>query len=218
MDSRKDLSQDKKKENEDKDNISDNSSVKSRGRVKSIICFLLSINDEEDTIYCKLQNDSTEVEFENKKLVFYEIYLENKNKTKEIPIYIKNIPYIIKVFDIKDVNFLFHHKLINQSNNSSVNMNDLEIEDEFNIFYQICSTKHSYLTSLLSDSLNILESEEAFSTFCFLLTISIKYPDYDSWNHNLYGITSIGNITKIKESDIKNKELYFLYKALIYIE
>ena len=162
----------KEEENKQKSDIQN---INPSDLFKSSICFLLSFDEKITSIICKLKNNFSEIKFENKTIFFYEIFLSDIIKSKEIPIYINNIPYIIKVIDIKHVNFLFHHKIINQNNNLFTDMNNLDIEDEFNLFYQISlnkqktDEKNDYLKFLLSNSLNILESEKIFSTCSFSL-------------------------------------------------
>ena len=207
----------KEEENKQKSDIQN---INPSDLFKSSICFLLSFDEKITSIICKLKNNFSEIKFENKTIFFYEIFLSDIIKSKEIPIYINNIPYIIKVIDIKHVNFLFHHKIINQNNNLFTDMNNLDIEDEFNLFYQISlnkqkiDEKNDYLKFLLSNSLNILESEKIFSTFSFFLAIYNKYQDFDLLKKYINNIVSIGNLKKIKETKVLNQELYTLCKMI----
>ena len=113
-------------------------------KFKSSICFLLSYNyisNTPDIICEKVTYLPVPIKYNNKSLFYYEISLDNnikQNKMNEIKIFIDETPYSIRVYDIKQgKHFLLNEEMLNQNDNKLYKMNDLEIEDEFNIYYEL---------------------------------------------------------------------------------
>lgn len=188
------------------------------------ICFLLSFNNSQQKKFNCPDNkyEIFEYHYNDKIVLFIEIFIGNKNRKdkKEIKILYDNIQYLIKVFDKKYLKrFLFQYSMINVKENKEYPMNDLEIEEEFDIHFKMAIKKEKredfeYLFCLFAISKDILISNNKFSTFSFFLTLYTKKLDkyFCDYKLALKKIKHIGNIKKIDESNLHDLEIYVLYK------
>ena len=188
------------------------------------ICFIYYNNEEKISAikFDKYKVESSAIEYNNKKVSFYEIYIKNEyiyNNKIDISLYINKIQYKMQVTDIRYVkNFLFNHKIFNVKTKEENRLNWFDIEDEYNIYYKICSEKKGeeqfpYLNSLHILLADILKSGSIQSSFSLFLKVYMQNSNMDLENC-LNKIKIKGNLPKIDESKINNDKIYILYKIL----
>ena len=152
---------------------------------------------------------------DNKKysVVLFEIF---GNEFKEIIILIDNSLFImpIKAKTTNENIFLFNQKLIEVKTKKEIKLNILNINEEFDIYYNYCKEKFAEFTApptkikddLLSSALYILKTN---STFSFFLTILIKFPklyqnDWKFCEKLLLDIKYKGDLSIIDKKELYN--------------
>ena len=192
------------------------------------LCFLYYDNDENiPTVKCnKYDIKSLQIEYNNKKVPFYEIFLKNDNLNSnqiDISLYINKIEYLIHAVNIRYAkNFLFNYKIFNVKEKKECALNCFNIEDEFNIYYKYCLElkeihQPPYLNSLFSIRIDLLKSGNDYSSFSFFMKIYMINSNID-WENCIKKINIIGNLKEIDESKINNDKIYILFKILSDIE
>ena len=188
------------------------------------IYFLITFTTEPSIAIPKFKYDYSFSKFDSKKFAFIEVFVPNqKNELEEIQIFTGTLKYAIRDLDLKyPINFLFCHKMVIAGTNTAFSLNNFDIEDEFNIYFERGNDIKSkddltlYFNCLERTCFSILESGNQNSTFSLFLNLYIKKLTNFEINKCIKNIKHIGNLKKIKldEKSFDATWLFVLYKLL----
>ena len=128
------------------------------------------------------RNSKIPIKYGKKKNLIIELFelktkYNNANESITIEVLIDKIPYSLTTNTIKsERNFLFNLTVFDSKTKKQVKLNCLDINEEFEIYYNYCKSQGIFIVSLISSALRILEEGGENSTFEFYLNILMINP------------------------------------------
>ena len=194
-------------------------------KIKIIILFSHQNNKKNKITFPDIDIHSNQIENITEKkdisIELFELFINRYKEKFTLEIMIDNKEFILNVDKVtKKTNFLFDQKIIDKNTKEEKRLNCLNINEEFDIYYNYFKDKND-LESLIKSTLALLD-EEKYSSFSFLFHIFSKCHHYISKlgiNNILLKIKYKGNLSKYDNQNLYKsipEEFHFSPILIIY--